>query len=354
MPAYWLNKKYEIVSYNRVFEYHHIDNYKKIVILGNNELVPYLISDICFQSDYDIINRIIDKNLEVSNHKILGIPLSSDLTSEKMDCLIVNKKRDELSKEEFEFIDNLNVKVIDMYETDYIESSFYNQELKKYKDIHKGKRVFIIGNGPSLRYEDLDKLYENNEICIASNKIFLAYNHTKWRPNYLAMYDQNVVEDCMEIIPKIKEKVFIGDSYHFERPYNKIKGVQYFHCINSNRRYAPNLPKFSNDFCKGFYEGYTVTYSFGLQFAAYTGAKEVYLIGCDHNIGTTLENNHFIKDYYGDDKEKYKEYLFSTDDATLAYEAAERYSRRNNFRIYNATRGGNLEVFERVDFDSLF
>ena len=37
-----------------------------------------------------------------------------------------------------------------------------------------------------------------------------------------------------------------------------------------------------------------------------------------------------------------------------AYKRAEIYSRDNGFRIYNATRGGKLEVFERVDFDSLF
>lgn len=39
---------------------------------------------------------------------------------------------------------------------------------------------------------------------------------------------------------------------------------------------------------------------------------------------------------------------------TKAYEAAELYSREYGFRIYNATRGGCLEVFERVNFDSLW
>lgn len=38
----------------------------------------------------------------------------------------------------------------------------------------------------------------------------------------------------------------------------------------------------------------------------------------------------------------------------LAYESAKKYVDSHNISIYNATRGGMLEVFERVDFDSLF
>jgi hypothetical protein len=44
--------------------------------------------------------------------------------------------------------------------------------------------------------------------------------------------------------------------------------------------------------------------------------------------------------------------ILKTQEKYYAY--AERYSRDHGFRIYNATRGGELEVFERVDFDGLF
>ena len=36
-----------------------------------------------------------------------------------------------------------------------------------------------------------------------------------------------------------------------------------------------------------------------------------------------------------------------------AYEYADKYSREHGFRIYNATRGGFLEKFERVSLDEL-
>ena len=38
----------------------------------------------------------------------------------------------------------------------------------------------------------------------------------------------------------------------------------------------------------------------------------------------------------------------------LAYKSAKKYADSHGIRIYNATRGGKLEVFERIDFDSLF
>ena len=95
--------------------------------------------------------------------------------------------------------------------------------------------------------------------------------------------------------------------------------------------------------------------------AAYLGAKEIYLLGVDHSYSdnSIAEENHFIKNYYTDDeKEKYREMYksatFEIEKATKAYEAAEVYLRKHGFRIYNATRGGKLEVFERIDFDRLF
>lgn len=69
--------------------------------------------------------------------------------------------------------------------------------------------------------------------------------------------------------------------------------------------------------------------------------------------------NHFFEDYISD-KSLINKINRQTDldleraRMMKAYEKAEEYSRKHGFRIYNATRGGNLEVFERVCFDSLF
>ena len=91
------------------------------------------------------------------------------------------------------------------------------------------------------------------------------------------------------------------------------------------------------------------------------GFKEIYLLGIDHSYSKNIDDqgNHFIKGYYSEEEQKalkgrYHSALYEIDNASKAFETAERYSRTHGFRIYNATRGGKLEIFERVDFDSLF
>ena len=36
------------------------------------------------------------------------------------------------------------------------------------------------------------------------------------------------------------------------------------------------------------------------------------------------------------------------------YECANRFAQEHGVKIYNATRGGYLEVFERINFESVF
>ena len=87
------------------------------------------------------------------------------------------------------------------------------------------------------------------------------------------------------------------------------------------------------------------------------GFSEIYLLGIDHDMRGNVgdDDSHFIKEYtHQSEKEKYNFRSGAFELATSAYEAAKIYSEKNGFRIYNATRGGNLNVFQRVNFDRLF
>lgn len=83
-----------------------------------------------------------------------------------------------------------------------------------------------------------------------------------------------------------------------------------------------------------------------MQFAVYMGIKELYLIGVDFNY--SLKNNHFYKNEIGIQN------IFDKENVYAGYLAAKQYADSHGIKIYNATRGGKLEVFPRVDFDSLF
>ena len=45
--------------------------------------------------------------------------------------------------------------------------------LEVYRDLHRGKRCFVIGNGPSLKQTDLSLL--KNEFTFGLNRIYLLF-----------------------------------------------------------------------------------------------------------------------------------------------------------------------------------
>ena len=117
---------------------------------------------------------------------------------------------------------------------------------------------------------------------------------------------------------------------------------------------------------KGIYDGDTVTYM-SMELAAYMGFKEIYLLGMDNtfpyrwtNDGRLEVNDLSIASHFYDGaennvgKDAYKRRGNNPDNINAAYRIAEIFSRENGFRIFNATRGGKLEEYERVDFDELF
>ncbi len=359
LPFSYLNKQFELVSYNRLLTAYDITKYRHVAILGANELVPYLISEIAFHNRIENLCEVI--KFDDDEYQTLGIECTKWNGSLKdIDCLIINCPRCQPGLDEVLGKVRKETDIIDLYDADLIEPSFYHPELKKYKDMCKGKRVFVIGTGPSLTIEDLNTLCQYGEICIASNKMYKAYPQTDFRADFYVIEDQDVIEDCNENFKNIPGNLFIADGYHVERPNYIIDSIQYFHIIIPFSGFLPNCPKFSTDLSKGLYRGYTVTYC-SLQLAAYLGAKEIYLLGIDHSYSDdpVAEENHFIKDYFTEEekekhREVYKQVMLGIDNVTKAYEATELYSKKHGFRIYNATRGGKLEVFERVDFDSLF
>ena len=78
------------------------------------------------------------------------------------------------------------------------------------------------------------------------------------------------------------------------------------------------------------------------------GFSEIYLLGVDCNYKIGSKNNHFIAEETEDNRDHGEDAMIK------AYEYAKKYADAHDIKIYNATRGGMLEVFERVDFDNLF
>jgi hypothetical protein len=226
------------------------------------------------------------------------------------------------------------------------------------KNKHAGERGFVIGNGPSLLTSDLERL--RGEVCIASNKIFLAYGETSWRPTYYTIIDDLIWSNLASGLEQYEPQVIVP-SYLRRKPDLGVKVISYRHLINPSELEDWSVLPFSGDPAVGMHGGFTVTYV-NLQLAVHLGLREIYLIGCDHfysgrvgqEAGSPVEadevQNHFIPGYVSPG-EAMNPALISR--MTVSYQCAQRYAEANGIRIFNATRGGHLEVFPRVDLDSL-
>ena len=222
------------------------------------------------------------------------------------------------------------------------------------KDKHKGKRVFLIGNGPSLKIKDLEKL--ENEITIGCNKLFLAYTETSWRPSYFTLVDQVHMESCHPFISNYTDSVCFY-PYGAEGDFPFINHALHYFNLPSSR---DGVRGFSLDIVEGIVGGNQVTYSM-FQLLMYMGVNEIYLLGVDFNYiypeeasGSQIisegELNHFHKDYFS------KGDLWTDpnlDSSLIDFDVIRKVADERGVAIYNATRGGNLEFFDRVDFDSL-
>lgn len=234
-----------------------------------------------------------------------------------------------------------------------------DRRLALLKNSQHGRRCFIIGNGPSLRIDDLTALHERNELTIAFNKIYLAFSQTSFRPSYYIVEDPLVAKNVREDILALESfpKFF---PYDYQWLFNKTTNRTFFYLIWAN--FGNGYPNF---LCNPFslYWGATVTFT-GIQFAIYLGCNPIYLTGVDFHFvepklkadesGRILisegEKNHFHPDYRPIGE---KWYVPRLDQQKKAFEAAQQFCLQNRISIINVSRKSQLDVFQRQNLDNI-
>ncbi len=268
--------------------------------------------------------------------------------TEKPDLILVASKHFQEAAERFPA-----TRCEDMWDYTYSQPRYHSLKLTQVHHIHKDSRLFIVATGPSLRLSDLERLHAQREITMSVNTVYRCFSQTAWRPDYYVMADVYGLKQYGDEIKSLGiAAMFIPDtSQDFWRGGFEANNIYRYHSI-------PDLmqkwPRITDDIVKGIYEGGTVVLSC-IQIAFYMGFSEIYLLGtdCTYNGLPWDKGNHFIDDYYaeGDNQPRNP---FPIEESLHGYQAARFYAERHGIKIYNATRGGKLEVFERVDFDSLF
>ncbi|HFA47953.1 MAG TPA: DUF115 domain-containing protein [Bacteroidetes bacterium] len=226
---------------------------------------------------------------------------------------------------------------------------FYTEgkRLRKFKNCHHGEDCFIIGNGPSLNKMDLELL--NGFHTIGMNKIFLIFKRVKLDLSYIVSVNSLVIEQSKQEFEGLGIPVFLAK--------NAAKNViaKMPHIYRLNTAGGISWP-FSTDIHQQIYEGVTVTF-IALQLAYYMGFKRVFLVGVDHNFVQTgkphekqkmkgADPNHFDPDYFSGNEW----HLADLKGSELSYHLSDYAYNRSGRKIYDATVGGKLDIFDKLNY----
>ncbi|MBL9175244.1 MAG: hypothetical protein JNL10_17020 [Verrucomicrobiales bacterium] len=237
--------------------------------------------------------------------------------------------------------------------------------IKALRNIHAGRRGFIIGNGPSLTVADLHRL--KGEVTFASNKIYLAFDQTDWRPTYYSVCDKLVAKNNSKIIADLPLNKLLSDWVsEFFQPGDASIWLRELAVPSSGPNGRASHP-FSENLLVGLYGGATIIYQ-QLQTAFYMGITEAILIGVDfsfqlpeqrvatgvHGYEQALKSegevNHFHPDYR---KPGEAWAVPNMEGQRVSFQSAlERYQAAGR-KVINASRVTKLDVFPRGNFDEI-
>jgi FkbM family methyltransferase len=236
---------------------------------------------------------------------------------------------------------------------------------------YAGERIFVMGNGPSLNRTPLHLL--ESEFTFGVNRIYLLYDRINWKPSFYTSLDWRVVPDNAREINGLT-----GSTFFFEERFRGLlrEGPDVFYYAHEgSKKPAPGQPAFSYDVSSGGTRGAGSVVGTAIQLAFFMGFDPIYLIGCDlgYRIKETVQQegedrfgtgvrvnltstrdddpNHFDPSYFGKGAE------WHDPNVTRMIEGHEECRKgiaAQGRRIFNATVGGELDVYERVDFNTLF
>jgi hypothetical protein len=220
--------------------------------------------------------------------------------------------------------------------------------LRSWKGRHAAAKAVILCNGPSLLKVDFDQLQRQGVFCFGLNKINLLFDKTSFRPSCIVSVNPLVLEQNVTFYNQTALPLFLDSN-----AVGFVKGrdnVAFLH--------GSVFPFFARDCSISVFQGYTVTYV-ALQLAFHMGFRQVALVGADHTFATKgaanmtvvsgeKDESHFDPNYFSGGMQWQLPDLFQSE---VAYTMARDMFAAYGGQVVNATIGGKLEVFNRVELE---
>ena len=238
------------------------------------------------------------------------------------------------------------------------------QRNEVFRNRHKGNRCFVIGNGPSLKEQDLSPLVD--EITLVTNS-FYAYPIVgdSWQPTYYFISDPMYFDGRVDttefaaISSKIKSAPFFVPSYAYKflSESNALPAPRTYYVGVGGVRLerSTELPDFTSVTL-----GMQTVVQLAIMAGMFMGCSPIYLIGLDHNWLAQPAEDHF---YTKSDSETQTEiqvrpwtYLSLMGAITTmwdVYLALQKIADAAGIEIVNCTQGGFLDVFKRAKYEDI-
>lgn len=235
------------------------------------------------------------------------------------------------------------------------------------KDLHAGRRCFIIGNGPSTKTQDLHLL--RDEVSIAVNSFYYHSDAKIINPNYWVIADP-IYWEKPDVVAKdfnlaaeksVSPELFMASGgFDFFSKFNvgPLINLHFFHYdgskdINNIIDFTQGIPPYGQN-----------VVAVALMLAFYLGCSPIYFIGCDHDFMKVKKEeyeNYYTQHFYYEPKHgkmidwlTWEQYSWAMERMIYEYGQLNAYASLWGFQVFNATKGGYLDFFPRVEFESLF
>jgi hypothetical protein len=239
-------------------------------------------------------------------------------------------------------------------------------ESKKLKDIHKGKRCFILGAGSSIKDQDIRKLAGEYVISVSNTYVHPDFSHIKPKYHvlpYILAGHGSIYEESRFVswLAEMDEKTLqaemlfdIGDRQLIEK--NGLFRNRKIHWVNYVKKDSRPVDPIDLAQVPNIWSVSEIA----ITTAIYLGFDKIYLLGFDHD----WFNGPLV--YFFD---HHKEHKLKPNAESLSFADAEFQMRRHaemfkkykelfliKRNIFNANSNPNhyLDVFPKVDFNSLF
>lgn len=238
-----------------------------------------------------------------------------------------------------------------------ISRLFLERTRKQWQELHaqiKGHDTWlVVGNGPSLRLDDLEAFAALGVPSIASNKINMVFDRTTWRPELFTIGDPLLLHKLPAQHYGNIERILLPHTQVLMAKTRRKLPWRHLPDAAAREKYLARNEELNP--LNGFFVGGTITVP-NLQLAIWAGAQTVYVIGCDHFYANESSktsskksahqgsSNHFDPNYRQPGEIVNEA---AVDLMDRGYASMREIAEQRGVRIINITRTSALDAFER-------